>query len=87
MAVSDEIFIIGMLIIFIYLFVYKNNKILGGMLLLATSIGISYYLTTNIGDLAGLLMMLGSIAILVWDILNIKIPKGGTKGGLLKVLK
>lgn len=86
MAISDEVFIIAIGMIFTYLMVYRNHKLLGGMIFVALSIGISYYMTTNIGDLIGLLMLLGSIGVIVYDLLNIKVPSNG-KGMLARILK
>lgn len=74
MALNDEVIIIALGILFNYLVIYRKHKILGGMIFLAISIGITYYSVAGIINLVSILMMIGSIAILVYDILDFKIP-------------
>lgn len=67
-TVNDAIVIIAITLIFIYLVLYKKNRLLGNIGYLGTGISVLLYDTTTIIDVSGLIITSGAIISLIYDL-------------------
>ena len=72
MAVSDTTVYIAIGIIFIYLIVYRKNKIFGNMGYVAISLAAWYYGDSDTEKVIGLVMFFGSLINMIYDLVIVR---------------
>jgi len=70
MAVSDEIVAMTVGMMFIYLVLYRKNKLLGNIGYMGISIAMLVFSKNDIFSMIGIVMLLGSLANTIYDIVN-----------------
>lgn len=68
MAISDEVFTIGLAILFIYLVIYRRNRLVGSILFMLTGVALASFTTGTINTSVGAIITIGSLISLIYSL-------------------